>query len=174
MIDEGAYRDLGDQLGDAAAMVIVIVGQQHVVDLADARALGCSKNPVGIAAIVVRPSCVDEQRLPGRGDKQRGLATLDIDEVNLKILFGRPCRQACQESGKKSEQDSGEFRSFVGDESLCFLASSRLRSTQQGCWRSHPGHAFLARMGHRCLQSSQSRTGTAARPASYERCRQST
>jgi hypothetical protein len=82
VIDEGPYRDLVDQLGDAASMVIVIVGQQDVVDFADARALGSSKNPVGVAAIVVRPTRVNEQRLPGWSYEQCGLAAFDIDEVN--------------------------------------------------------------------------------------------
>src|ERR1700691_2677802 len=79
VIDEGSYRDLVDQLGNASTMVIVIVGQQHVVNLAYAGALGCGKNPVGVAPIVVWPSCVNEQRLPGRGYKKCGFAALDID-----------------------------------------------------------------------------------------------
>src|SRR6202522_246505 len=58
VIDEGAYRDLVNQLGHAAAMVIVIMRQQDVVDLVDARTPGCRENPVRIPALVVWPACV--------------------------------------------------------------------------------------------------------------------
>ena len=81
MIDEGSYRNPVDQLGHTARMVVVIVGQQHVVDLAYARTLGCGKNPVRVAAIVARPSCVNEQRFARRGYKKCGLAALNVDEV---------------------------------------------------------------------------------------------
>ncbi len=159
VIDEGSYGDFVDQLGDATGVVIVIVGQQHVVDLADTGALGCSKNPVRITTIVVGPPCVNEQRLPGRGYKECGLAALDIDEVDPKITLGRRCGQARQKSGNKGEQDS-YFDFFAGDESSVLPASSRLRTVQQECWRPILTALFGRDGWDAFSQASPARTGT--------------
>src|SRR5579859_1866192 len=90
VIDEGADGNAIDQLRDATAVVIVIMGQQDIIDLADAGTLGCSKNPVRIAATIFRPAGVDEQRLSRWGNEEGRLAALHIDEINLKIAFSGP------------------------------------------------------------------------------------
>jgi len=67
-------------------MVIMKMRDQDVIDLADPGFSGGGCNPVRIAALIPRPSRVDQQRLSRRGNEQSCLAALDIDEVDVKGL----------------------------------------------------------------------------------------
>ena len=60
MINECSDRNSIDQLWNAARMVVVIVGQQDIVDLADACEFCRRHDPVRIAASILWPTGVDE------------------------------------------------------------------------------------------------------------------
>jgi hypothetical protein len=63
MVDERAHLNPVDQLRHAAHMVAVIVGDQDVVDLLEARLMSRGQDPVGVAAFISGPAGVNEQRL---------------------------------------------------------------------------------------------------------------
>ena len=88
MIEEFADGNALDQLGHAADVVGVEVGDEDVIDPGNAGVVHGGLNAVGIAAIVARPAGVDEERCAGRGDQQRGLAAFDINGVDAE----RRCR----------------------------------------------------------------------------------
>src|SRR5215510_13972913 len=48
-------------------------------------------DPVCISAFVAGPASIDQKGLSRRADKERGLTTLDIDEVNLQRLRSSGC-----------------------------------------------------------------------------------
>ena len=50
--------------------------------------LGGRGDAVGVAAVIAGPAGIDQHGLAGGRDEQRGLAALDIDEVDLQILGG--------------------------------------------------------------------------------------
>ena len=86
MIDERAHGNLRHQLGESANVVCMVVGQQQVIDLAHARIFGRGYDAVSIQAVVPCPAGIDQQRLPCRGDKERRLTAVHIDEVNLERM----------------------------------------------------------------------------------------
>ncbi len=61
VIDERAYRDARQQLGETANMVGMVVGQQQIIDLAHARIFGRGGNATGIQSVVPCPSGIDQQ-----------------------------------------------------------------------------------------------------------------
>jgi hypothetical protein len=81
-------------------MVIVIVGQQHVVDPAEAGSLRRGKNAIGIAAIIVGPPCIDKKRLPRRGDEESRLTAFYVDGIHAQIAVCRPCLTSKRRSRK--------------------------------------------------------------------------
>ncbi len=80
VVDKGVYRNAGDQLRETADVIVVIVGDEHVVDPGEAGSFSDGDDAIGVAAVVAGPTGVDEQGLPVRGDKQRSLPTFDVDE----------------------------------------------------------------------------------------------
>src|SRR6267143_2900781 len=86
MIDDRSNWNLGGELSNPAGVVLMEMCQQNKIDPLNRRLSGRSHDTVCIAAIIARPARVDEQRLPARGDKQRGLAALNIDEIDLKSV----------------------------------------------------------------------------------------
>ena len=84
MVDKCADLDSVDQLRNPAHVVAMIVGNQDVVDLLEARLMSRGQDPVGVATFISRPACVDEQRLSGGTHDQCGLAALHVDEVNIE------------------------------------------------------------------------------------------
>ena len=68
-VDEMPNRQPRGELGRSAGMVCVIVGDDEVVDLLDARLLRGGKNPVGVTPVEARPPGIDEQRLAGWRDE---------------------------------------------------------------------------------------------------------
>ena len=63
VVDEGADGDAGEQLGDAADVVLVEVGDEDVVDAGEAGAVSGGDDAVGVAAVIAGPAGVDEQRV---------------------------------------------------------------------------------------------------------------
>ena len=95
VIDEGADREQLRQLGHAADVVAVEVGDEQVVDprhtgeLRDLEDALWIARPGGVAGLGIKPAGarkpgVDEQRLPGGRNEQRGLAPFDVDEVDVE------------------------------------------------------------------------------------------
>jgi hypothetical protein len=70
-------------LRDATNVVAMIVGDQDVIDLFEARLMSRGEDPVGVAAFISGPAGVDKQRLSGWAHNQCCLAALYVDEVNL-------------------------------------------------------------------------------------------
>ncbi len=93
MVDEGAHGNLLHQLRYATGVVGMIVGQQHIVDLAHARVFGCRGNAFGVKAVVACPPGIDQQRLACRGYEERRLPAVNVDEIDLQIACS-PCN-AC-------------------------------------------------------------------------------
>ena len=83
MIDERPYRYLRGQLGHSPGMVRVIVGEQYIIDAADAGCLRRSGDPVSVASFIARPARIDQQRVLGRSHKERSLSAFHINKINL-------------------------------------------------------------------------------------------
>src|ERR1700758_56870 len=120
--EEGANRDALDELRHTAHVIVVIVGDQHVVDAAEASTLRSSDNAIGIAEVVIRPAGINQQRLSRRGDEERRLATLDIDEVDAEFSASNSLRierTRNDNSGKQSKERAGskhhEWPPLLGD-----------------------------------------------------------
>jgi hypothetical protein len=86
VVEELADRDAGHQIGHAADVIHVEVGDEQVIDACDAGVLHGCLDAVGVAAIVAGPAGVDEQGFAGGGDQQSGLAAFDIDGVDEEML----------------------------------------------------------------------------------------
>ncbi len=70
------------RFGHAAHVVGVEVGDEHVVEFGNAGVVHGGKDAIGVAAVVSRPSAINQKGRPRRGDEQRGLAALHIDGVD--------------------------------------------------------------------------------------------
>jgi hypothetical protein len=88
MIDKGADRDAVDELRDAAGVVDVVVGEQHIVDVVEAGIFGGGDDAVGVASFIVGPSGVDEEGVAIGSDEEGGLASFNVDEENLEVIGG--------------------------------------------------------------------------------------
>jgi hypothetical protein len=87
VIDELSNRNLRGKFSQAAEMIAVPVGRNQMIDLASSRVLDRLEDAAGVA----RRRCpgipgINEQRLMGRRDEQRGVATFDIDDVDVQSL----------------------------------------------------------------------------------------
>src|SRR5258708_6918517 len=60
MIDEGSNGHAARQLRDAANVIAMIVRDQQIIDPLSARELCGRDDALGIAAILIRPSCVHQ------------------------------------------------------------------------------------------------------------------
>ena len=106
MIDERAHGNLLHQLRHATGVVGMIVGQQHIVDLAHARVFGGCGNAFGVKAVVPCPSGIDQQRLPCRGYEERRLPAVHVDEIDLQIACSH-CN-ACTAKYERYQNSSQE------------------------------------------------------------------
>ena len=88
MVGECAHRDGLHQQRHTADVVVMIVGDQHEIQLLDVGKLHRPGNALQVP--FHRPAGVDQQRLPGRSDEQRRLSAFYVDEVNLQ-RFGSFC-----------------------------------------------------------------------------------
>src|SRR5713226_3222918 len=84
MIDDRSHWNPGGELSDPAGVVLMEMCQQNEINFRNCRISSRCDDTVCIAAIVAGPARVDKQRLPARCNKQRGLAALNIDEIDLK------------------------------------------------------------------------------------------
>ena len=62
------------------------MGNQNVVNFADARLRGGGDNTSRIAAIIVRPARVDQKGLPRGRDEQGRLSALNIHKVDVQVF----------------------------------------------------------------------------------------
>ena len=85
VIEEVANRDTAGELRHGAHVIAVPVRRDERVDLRDARGLDRGHDALRIAAggraAVAR---VDQHRLAGRSDEQRGVAAFDVEDVDIE------------------------------------------------------------------------------------------
>ena len=86
VVEELADLDALHEIRHAAHVVRMEVRDEHLVELGNAGIVHGGHDAVGIAAVVARPACIDEQRSAGGGDEQRGLAAFNIDGVDEQVL----------------------------------------------------------------------------------------
>ena len=101
VVDKRLHRQAPDHFGHAAEMVAVEMRNQQVVQLADARVAGGRQDAIRIAVGEPGVPGVDEHRLSGGRDDQRGLPALDVDEVDVQrsaLLRGR--RAGCDQRSR--------------------------------------------------------------------------
>ena len=65
-------------------VVRVEMGHKQVINCRYPGIVRRRYDPRSIAAVIARPSGINEHRLPSRGDKKRRFASLNIDDVDLK------------------------------------------------------------------------------------------
>ena len=94
MIHEIANREVGRHLGRAADVVEVVVRRDEVVDLLQTRVRRGGGDAPGVNG--ARMAGIDEHRLAGRRNQQRGGAAFDVDVVDVQraaVLHGRVGRE---------------------------------------------------------------------------------
>ena len=95
MIDESADGNLCGEIGNAADVIGVVVGDEEVVDLFDAGKFADLENVVGAVVIGFAgagPAGIDEQVFAAGRDEESRLTAFDIGEVDLEVsgsLSGR-------------------------------------------------------------------------------------
>ena len=94
MVDERSNRNSLRQLWRPACVVDMKVREENVVYLRQPCLARSSHNSIGVPAFIARPSCIDQQRLALRRNKQRCLAAFDVHKVDLQRFPGsrRPVR----------------------------------------------------------------------------------
>src|SRR6185312_13164954 len=88
-------------------------------------------NAVGIAKVVARPPCIDEQGMPLRRHEQRGLAALHVYEVDPQLALRsilRRCKK-CHRRDYKADRHSTEALFHRRPP----FADFQNRSTSSGC-----------------------------------------
>ena len=78
-----------------ADVVVMVVGDEDVVDLRNAGGLRGCGDAVGVAGVVAGPAGVDEEGLAGGGDEEGGLAAFYVDEVDPQGGLGAALRGCC-------------------------------------------------------------------------------
>ena len=86
VIEKDSHRNFSGKLRDASRVILVIVSEKHKINFRNARQFCNGGNAIRIAAVEAGPARVDEQRLPSRGDEERGLAAFRIDKIDLQRL----------------------------------------------------------------------------------------
>ena len=151
-------------------MVGVEVGDEHVVELLEARLLHHRRDAPCVAALRPGPPDVEEHRLAGRGDDQRRAAPLDVDPVDVHGagagLGGR--------TGGESEQDGQQRENPPGGSGCAcqtLLARRPVRSVAAGRrQQAQPAQRQRADDGRttpHCIQRgtrAKPETGLASRP----------
>ena len=136
---------LGSLKSWAADMITVVVRDQQIVDALDSRIVRRREDALRIARVRgiarhraepagSREAGVDEHRLPGRRDDERGLPALDIDEVDLKCSRrGRLCqpqRRDPTHNGCPCDAQGGSSRSFHLDARGCLPRCNYIASRE--------------------------------------------
>src|SRR5271166_811682 len=73
VIDESAHLHPVSQLGDAAYVIAMVVGNENIVELFDFGGFGSLDNAVGVTAVETSPAGVDQQRVAGGSYDERSL-----------------------------------------------------------------------------------------------------
>ncbi len=140
--EKGANGNALYKLRHPTHVVIVIVSDQHIVDAAQASALRGGDDAIGIAEIVAGPTGVDQQRFPCRRDEQRGLAPLDVDEINAEFAGCRGTlrlqREYTCKYGNESDERAGtkhhEWPPLVGFETVARIAPVEMPPSTSSVW----------------------------------------
>ena len=90
VVDEMPDRDALGEFRQAAIMIAVPMGDDQIVDLGQPGIPGGRHDAPGIADRRGRRDVagVDQQRLAGRRDEQRGVAAFDVDDVDVQGRAG--------------------------------------------------------------------------------------
>ena len=108
VVDERADRKPPLKFRHAAVVILVQVRDQEVVDALQPASRTAATMRSGSRALTRVPG-VDEQRLPGRRDDERGLSALDVDEVDVE-RFRRGSGERA--GGQREGEDTAV--SFIG------------------------------------------------------------
>ena len=109
VIDEGADFDAIRELGHAAHVIAMVMSDENVVELFDFGRLGGLHNAVRIAAVKAAPSGVDQQRVAGGSNDERGLSAFHIDKIDLQG-FGGEGQSKRAGQGESKQQYENEDR----------------------------------------------------------------
>ena len=90
-------------LFDTARVIAVVMGDDKIIDALHAGGDSGRQDAVRVAIIVIRITGINEHRLAGRRNVQRGFAAFDIDGIDPEIL----CREQRQ---ARSEEQSQSYR----------------------------------------------------------------
>ena len=121
VVEEFADGDALDEFRHAANVIGVKVGDEHVIKTGDAGVAHGGLDALGVATVVARPPCVNQQRLAGGGNKERGLSAFDVDGVDAESAWlglgkgGQ--RMGEQKQGAETDQqgeDGGAAKSLRG------------------------------------------------------------
>lgn len=121
MINEPADRNAAGDLRHRAKVIGVVVGGNQMVDLRETGILDRGHDAIRIAHRRWSPVAgVDEQRLPGRRDEQRGVSTFHVDHVNVEracsaILCGH---RSDEQRGNQSRNPDGAKGGDIHGEKL--------------------------------------------------------
>ena len=84
VVENRAYGDARDQLGQAADVVFMKVGDQDIVNAGDSGSSGSGHDTIGVAAVIAGPPGVDEEGFAGGSDEASGLAAFDVDKKDAE------------------------------------------------------------------------------------------
>ena len=103
MVDEFADGDLRSELRQPSEVVAVPVCNDQMIDLFKPSIFDRRHDAAGITNGARRDIArIHEQRFPGRRDKQRRIATLDVDYIDVEHL----CRLALRNSDRSRKRHS--------------------------------------------------------------------
>jgi hypothetical protein len=85
VIKKGPDWNSVDELRNTPGMIVVVVSQQNILDTVYACELGGGENSVRIAALVAGPSGIDEKGVLVGSNKECGLTSFHVHEINLQI-----------------------------------------------------------------------------------------
>ncbi len=94
VVHECSDLDLLSELRDSANVVAMIMSDEDVIDLLQARRPRRSQDAPGIPAAKTRPASINQQGLAARINDQRCLSALHINEIDFERL-----RCFCQSCG---------------------------------------------------------------------------
>jgi hypothetical protein len=86
VVNESTDLYVFDEIRYAAYVIGVVMRDQDVVDLRDARIFHCCLDAIDVAAIVAGPAGIDEQRSTRRSHKQGGLAAFNVNRIDEKVF----------------------------------------------------------------------------------------
>src|SRR6267142_4934038 len=87
VIEKCADWNFRSELGKSYCVVEVVVREEDKINFLEPSVFCGGDNAIGVTAIEAGPSCVNEERLTGRGHEKRGLAALDVHKIDLQRLL---------------------------------------------------------------------------------------